>query len=170
MKKENNKKTKKKGSKILVLYYSRSGTTKKLGESIKEILNADSEEIIDNTSREGIFGWLKTGRDSMKKKLTEIKEITKDPSKYDLIIIGSPVFAGSLSPAIRTYLSKNKGSLKKIVFYSTHGGESPGKIFLQMEELINKKPIKSFSYRSKNIKNGNYKEDLNMQIEEFKDK
>ncbi|MEI8008008.1 MAG: hypothetical protein WCI00_00755 [bacterium] len=37
--------------KILVVYYSRTGMTKKLALSITDMLGADSEEIIDTKKR-----------------------------------------------------------------------------------------------------------------------
>jgi flavodoxin len=37
--------------KILVVYYSRTGITKKLARSIVDILSADGEEIVDTKNR-----------------------------------------------------------------------------------------------------------------------
>ena len=39
------------------------------------------------------------------------------PTDYDLIIIGQPVWAGSPTPAIRTYLNKNDLSGKKVALF-----------------------------------------------------
>ena len=70
--------------KALVVYYSRTGTTAKVGKAIAEALGADLEEITDKTSRKGITGWLKGGKDSLTKKTTPIGEIQNDPAAYDL--------------------------------------------------------------------------------------
>lgn len=59
--------------KRLVVYYSRTGTTKRIGEEIAEALGADSVEIFDQKSREGMIGWLKAGWDARRRKVTEIK-------------------------------------------------------------------------------------------------
>jgi flavodoxin len=137
--------------KTLIVFYSRTGTTKKLAEKIAEFLKADIEEIIDLKDRSGAVGWLASGRDAMKKKLTDIKKINNDISKFDLIIIGTPNWAGSVTPAIRTFLLKNKDNIKKIAFFCTMGGENPGKVFIQMQELINIRPLGILALNAKEV-------------------
>jgi flavodoxin len=41
---------------ILVVYYSRSGTTRKIAEALSEALACDLEEIVEDKSRAGSFG------------------------------------------------------------------------------------------------------------------
>ena len=41
--------------KILVIYYSRTGLTKKLAMCLMDLLHADGEEIIDRKKRSGIM-------------------------------------------------------------------------------------------------------------------
>jgi flavodoxin len=141
--------------KTLVVFYSRTGTTRKVGEEIVKMLGADIEEIIDLKNRSGPIGWLGAGRDAMKKKVTDIKEIVKNPKDYDLVIIGTPNWGASIAPAVRTFLEKYKNNIKKAAFFCTMGGESPGKIFIQMEEIIGK-PISTLAIREKELKNNDY--------------
>ncbi|MFH2027554.1 MAG: hypothetical protein ABIJ08_00305 [Nanoarchaeota archaeon] len=88
--------------KTLITYYSRTGTTRKVANEIAVQLGCDTDEIIDKTKRSGPLGYITSGRDAMKKSLTEI-ETKKDPSQYDLVIIGTPIWAWTMAPAIRTY-------------------------------------------------------------------
>jgi flavodoxin len=44
------------GSRILVVYYFQSGTTRKIAEALSEALTCDLEEIVEDTSRSGFFG------------------------------------------------------------------------------------------------------------------
>jgi len=71
--------------KALVVYYSRTNSTKKIAESVAKCLKADIDEIIDKKSRSGPIGFLTGGRDAMQKKETAI-EFEKSPEKYDLVI------------------------------------------------------------------------------------
>ena len=132
--------------KTLVVFYSRTGNTKKVAEEIAKILNADIEEIIDKKDRKGIVGWLKSGRDATFKKSAEI-EFVKNPIDYDLVIIGTPIWAFTMTPAIRTYLSENK--FKKVAFFSTSGGSEGKKIFNEMEK-ISREPVATLSLLTKN--------------------
>jgi len=103
--------------KTLVIYYTRTGNAKFIAETIAAELGADIEEVIDLKSRQGKFGWLSAGRDAMGGKETEIDQTKRTPTDYDLIIIGQPIWAGSPTPAIRTYMSKNDFSGKKVALF-----------------------------------------------------
>ena len=137
----------------LIVYYSRTGTTKKVGEMIARQLKADSEEILDTKSRLGPIGWLRSGKEAQNKALTEIKPAKKDPSKYDLVVIGTPVWAWTVSSPVRTYLSKYK--FKRVAFFCTCGGQS-GKAFVEMEHVTGKKPIATLLIDEKEIKDASY--------------
>jgi flavodoxin len=90
-----------------------------MAETIAAELGADIEEVIDLKNRQGRLAFLPAGRDAMRGKETEIAQTKRTPTDYDLIIIGQPVWAGSPTPAIRTYLNKNDLSGKKVaVFFS----------------------------------------------------
>lgn len=150
--------------KTLVAFYSRTGNTKRVGKEISKKIKADIDEIIDLKDRKRvIIGWLVSGRDATLKKTTEIK-FKKNPLKYDLVIIGTPVWAWTVTPAIRTYLSKNK--FKKVAFFCIHGGQF-GKTFEEMEKL-SKKPIRVFSIKDKEIGNVDYNKKLNKFCEELR--
>lgn len=131
----------------LVAFYSRTGNTKKVGKEIAKNLNADFSEIIDLKNRKGFISLITAGKDATKKKLTKI-EYKKDPSKYDLVVVGTPVWAGNLTPAIRTYLSQNK--FKKIAFFCTCVNNK-GNCFNEMEKL-SKKPVLVLELTSRKIK------------------
>jgi flavodoxin len=127
--------------KTLVVYYSRSGNTKKIAEEISNKVKCDIEEIIDNKNRKGLIGWLISGRDAHSKKLTTISEIKKDPSKYDVVAIGTPIWAGLMAPAVRTYINENKGKFKNVAFFCTCGSSGDVKTFEDMEDYIGITPL-----------------------------
>jgi flavodoxin len=66
--------------KILIAYYSRTGTTSKIAKEIAKKIKADIDEIKDLKDRKGILGYIFSGRDSMLQKTTEIKT-SKNPEK-----------------------------------------------------------------------------------------
>ena len=137
---------------ILVVYYSRTGTTRKVAEYITKQLGADMEEIIDMKKRSGIWGFLIGGRDALRRKETEINEIKKDPSKYDLVIAGSPMWAGNITPATRTYLNKFKTDIKSVAFFATSGGSNQEKIFEEAKNLLDKELISLMGICTKELK------------------
>jgi len=125
--------------KTLIVFYSRSRTTKRIAQEVAKALNADIDEIIDKKPRKGILGFLIAGYDATMGKTTEI-EFEKDPSSYDLVVIGTPVWNGRVTPAIRTYLLQNRGKIRNAAFFCTCAGR-PGKCLEQMEEILGKRPV-----------------------------
>jgi len=119
--------------KILVAFYTRSGRTKRCAEILAEILKADLDEIHDKKNRKGLFGFLLSGFEATVGKTTKIT-YSKDPSEYDFVILGTPVWNGRLTPALRTYLMQNRDKIRRAVFFATCIKES-GKCVAQMKEL-----------------------------------
>ena len=142
--------------KYLVVFYSRNGTTKKIAHTISENLKCDMEEIVDTKKRAGTLGYISAGKDATFKRLTKIKETQKNPKDYDAVIIGTPVWAFTMSPAIRTYLTKNKKDLKKVAFFCTMGGSGSTRTFSSMEKLCNNKPITTLELTTKEVIDNNF--------------
>lgn len=146
--------------KTLIVFYSRTGTTRKVAHEIQKALKADAEELIDK-NRSGPIGYMIAGKEATLEKLTDIKPIKKDPKKYNLIIIGTPVWAFNMCSAIRTYLTENK--LKKVAFFCTMDGSGDDRTFRKMQELTQLKPKATLTLKTKDV----HKKDFSKEIKEF---
>jgi len=140
---------------VLVAYYSRTGNTRRVAEAIAKSLEAEIEEIRDRENRLGVIGFLRSGYEALRKRPAAIQPLKKNPEKYDVVVVGSPVWAGSLSSPVRAYLIMNGHRIKKAALFATYG-VSEGRIFRQMEELLPKKPIAKISIRESEIRSGEY--------------
>jgi flavodoxin len=138
--------------KTLVVYYSKTGNTERAAKEIASQLGSDVEKIVDKKNRKGILGFISGGRDAMKKQATEIEAIIKNPADYDLTVIGTPVWASDMTPAIRTYIDKNKGSLKEWAFFVTSGNTEPEKMVAETEGIIGKKSIAALGLNAEELK------------------
>ena len=103
--------------KTLAIYYTRSGNARFMAEIIAAELGADLEEVVDLKNRQGALAFMPAGRDAMRGNETEIAQTKRAPADYDLVVIGQPVWAGSPTPAIRTYIKKNDLSGKKVALF-----------------------------------------------------
>ena len=137
--------------KTLVVYYSRTGITKQIAEEIACGLHADIEEIPDVKPRTGLFGWLRSGREAAMKLLPEIGTIHIHPKKYDLVILGTPVWAGTMASPMRTYITDFCKHLKNVAFFCTLSG-SIGKTFDEMHDIIKKPAFAQLAIRTKDVK------------------
>jgi Flavodoxins len=133
--------------KSLVVYYSRTGKTKFVAESIAAQLGADLEEVVDLKKRGGTLGWINSGKDASRKSLTEIAPTQKSIADYDLVVIGTPIWAWAPTPAFRTYISKNSLAGKKVALFYTFDSDpkqASGKIreILPNVEVVGELPLK----------------------------
>jgi len=142
--------------KALVVFYSRTGATKQVAEALAESLNCDSEELIDTKKRSGPLGFVSAGRDAKAKKLTKLADIKRDPALYDLVVLGTPIWAGTLSSAMRTYIANDKSKFKRVAFFCTHGGSQSQQLFAEMEALCERRPVSILALQEKEVKTGNY--------------
>jgi flavodoxin len=153
--------------KSLVIFYSRKGTTKKIGEIIAEEIKAEYEEIIDTKKRKGIIGFLISGKDATFKKLAKIKEIQKNPELYDLIILGTPIWNRRMTPAIRTYITEQKHKIRHVAFFCTEGGKGGQRAFKGMANLCEKTPISTLELTKNDIKESLHLDKILKFIEEI---
>ncbi len=65
------------------------------------------------------------------------EELNIDFNKYDEIVLGSPVWAFTISPFMKKFLKENSFSNKKVSLLITHEG-GPGKAMRHFERLIDK--------------------------------
>lgn len=138
-----------------------------IAETLQKALDAEIERIIDTKKRSGIIGWFKSGYDAMKEKLAEIKPLEHNLDQYDLILLGTPVWASKMTPAIRTVLNEQKENLSKIAFFCTAGGEDNAEMFQEMADICGKKPIATLEISRKEIKKQLYTSKINTFLQEI---
>jgi len=109
--------------KTAVVFYSLDGNCAFIAREIKAMLDAEVIRIHtkDEKARVGIskFFW---SMSMVPKKYPALKPYTFDPSLYDLIIIGAPVWASSPASPIKTFIKEADIKDKKIALFACHAG------------------------------------------------
>jgi flavodoxin len=112
--------------KSCIIYYSKTGNTKKIVSLLTEALGRKEipcEEIEIKAVKDP--GFMRAGYASWRQTSLPIKNNPTDCAEYDLIIAGVPIWNGKPSPYIKTFLEKVqhlKG--KKGAFFMTCGGST----------------------------------------------
>jgi flavodoxin len=119
--------------KAIVVFYSRTGHTKRVAETIADLLDCDKEELIDTQDRSGLIGFIRSGYQALRKDITILKDI--NVSGYDLVIIGTPVWVLTMATPVRTFLHSYKDQLKKVAFFCTYGGMGAERTVADMEKI-----------------------------------
>ncbi|SMP40826.1 flavodoxin family protein [Anoxynatronum buryatiense] len=121
-------------TKKLVIYYSLEGNTKLMAETMAKAIDADILAIAPQKeiSSKGFSKYFWGGSQVMMKRKPTLMPLSLNPLDYDLIIIGTPVWAWTYSPPIATLLEEVDFSGKQMALFSCHGGQN-GKTFLHMK-------------------------------------
>ena len=128
--------------KTAVIYFSYDGNCEMIAEQIHKALNADilRLHLEDDKPRNGLAKYFWGGRQVMLHKDLALKPYTITIEPYDLIILGAPVWAGSLAPPLNTFLEKTKITGKKIALFCCHGG-GKGKALEKLRPRISENTI-----------------------------
>lgn len=137
--------------KVLVVYYSRTGTTRSVAEAIAAGLPADLEEIVDRDNRGGPLGYVRTPFEAIRHRPAAIAPTKHDPAAYDLVVIGTPVWAWSPSAPVRAYLMQNTNKLPQIAFFCVMGGAGSARAFGQMQALAGKPPQSTTAFTTADV-------------------
>ncbi|MDR1108962.1 MAG: flavodoxin [Spirochaetaceae bacterium] len=123
--------------KTAVVYYSYEGNCALIAELIKNALGADLIELRteEDKKRQGLSKYLWGGRQVMMKETPSLKPYGFNPEAYDLIIFGTPVWAGSPAPALHTFFKEKKINHKKIALFCCHAG-GKGKVFDKIKDKL----------------------------------
>ncbi|HUU74116.1 MAG TPA: flavodoxin [Burkholderiales bacterium] len=147
--------------KTLVIYFSRTGHTQKIAEAIAANYGSDIEKIKEVNDWSGVSRYLAAGRDAMFKRPGSIQSAHKEPVQYDLIILGTPIWAWNLSPPMRAYIAGHKSKLNQVAFFCTEGGSGGKRAFRQMADLIGKQPVATLEVTESDLRTGADQEKLN---------
>lgn len=125
--------------KILCVYYSRTGKTEKLMEEIARELACETVRLSDGVDRSGLRGWLLSGMQAMARRLPPVtKPETALPlSTYDLVILGTPVWAGRCSAPMRSFLREFGEELREVAYVITRSSDNHyDQVFDQMDLYV----------------------------------
>lgn len=138
--------------KTLIIYYSESGKTKIVAETLSVKLNGDLIQIEDKKNRKGFKNKMTASLDAMRENKTEISPRRVDVSDYDIIYFGTPVWASKPSPAIITIIDRCDLRAKDVVIFATMNATGAKASLDRMEEKIKARGgrvIERFSLKTK---------------------
>ena len=122
--------------KTVVVYYSLQGNVRYVAEKVSKGLDADLIELVpvkaypDKGMKKFIWG----GSAVTFKKKPDLEPYSFNASDYDLIILGTPVWASGFTPPLRTFLEDNDLTGKKIAVIATSAGGNSVKCIEKLKE------------------------------------
>lgn len=111
-------------NKVLVVYFSLTGRTRMVAKAIAKEIGADLEEIspLQPYPLRGAFLYVHGGMQALFGRTPPIEPLIAKLAEYDMFVIGTPIWAGKISPPMRTFLNQNQFTGKRVAFFCTSGG------------------------------------------------
>lgn len=123
-----------------IVYYSMSGNTDYVAKYISEKIGADLIKIEPKKEypNKGIRKFLWGGKSAVMAETPALEQYEFDSDKYDCIIFGTPVWASSFTPPIRTFIKENKEKLndKKLAVYICYMGGGANKAIEKLKQFL----------------------------------
>lgn len=109
---------------VLVVYFSPTGTTRKVARDIAEVLSADTHEIVPEIpySKEDLMYYTNGRADQEQADANSRPRIAGNPiniDAYEIIIIGYPIWHGQAPRILNTFLESHDFSEKTILPFCT---------------------------------------------------
>lgn len=131
--------------KILVVYYSASGSTKKVAEEIADNLNADLFEIepVDVYTNEDLDWTNENSRVSREHDDESLRDVKLKDTKvdnwgdYDTVLIGYPIWWGVAAWPVNTFVKANNFAGKTVIPFCTSASSGLGQSGDLLEEEAN---------------------------------
>ena len=143
------------------------GATRTAAEAISQLLGCEIEEIIDTCPRRGPVGLLRTARDGILRRPAAIETAHNDPADYEPLIVGSPIWAGSMSCAVRTYLTRYGDRPAKVAFFVTMRLMGAESVLDEMAGLCACAPVARAAIRRREALKGSSSEMLKAFVEQI---
>ncbi|MDD1681133.1 MAG: NAD(P)H-dependent oxidoreductase [Methanoregula sp.] len=110
--------------KTSIIYYSYSGNTRGVAEKVHAALGGELIEVVSKEYSSKITAYTIGCYRAMKGMSDPIEPETIDVAAHDIIVIGTPVWAGKATPAINAAVAALEGCKgKKAVIFATCGGK-----------------------------------------------
>lgn len=144
-------------SRTLVAYYSWTGHTRQVAEAIADALGADIEQIREVCPREGWIAYFRSAWEVLRGRMAPIEPPEKDPSGYDLVVIGTPVWAGRVSSPMRAYIAQLSSRFARTALFCSQGSASGDEALNQAAELCGKAPVATLSVSERELRSGTFR-------------
>lgn len=145
-------------ARILVVYFSRTGHTRKVAGEIASMLGADIEEIrLTSAHPPGFFDYMRSAWGALSGSSAAIMALSRNPDDYDLVILGTPVWASNMSTPMRAFIESHRHRFRRVAFFCTLGGSGAVRTLDRMAKLAGKPPVATLAITEGELKGAGWK-------------
>ena len=141
-------------SKILVVVYSHTGTSRRLSEQLCSRLGWQLAEVVEERPRRGILGMWRCVLDSLLRRRPAIHYDGPFPRNFDAVVLVSPIWLGRLAGPMRSFVTTRRDHLPDVAVISVAGATGDFAAAAEIADLVGETPIISTTFTAQEIEDG----------------
>lgn len=124
--------------KTIIVYYSLEGNTEYAAEKIAGMIGADLLRISPKKAypSSGFRKFIWGGKSAVMGETPELEPYSFNADAYERVIFGFPVWAGNITPPIRTFIKENDLRGKTVAAFACQSGNGAEKAFEKLRACI----------------------------------
>ena len=124
--------------KALIVYYSMSGNTEYAAGRIAGRLGADLLRLEPEKAYpdSGFRKFFRGGKSAVMAEKPRLRPYQFDAGAYDTIIFGFPVWAGNITPPLRTFISENEMKAARYAAFACQSGSGAERAFGKLQACL----------------------------------
>lgn len=138
-------------NRILVTYFSRTGYTRRVAEQLARALDATLCRIKEPASRMGLLGYSRCLLEATFNFDPQIEPLPHDPAKFDLVVIGTPIWGWQLASPTRAFARTYRAGIKRAAFFCTMGGSGAQRAFAGLQQALDMQPVATLALTDREI-------------------
>ena len=154
-------------SRTLVVCYSRTGTTRRVAEMVAHATSGTLEIVSEARERGGFLNYIRSGKEALFKQPVAIEPVVQSPADFDLVVLGSPVWAGHVPSPMLQYIRHYCQDLRSVAFFATQLSASADKMFRQLSAEIGQKPIATLALLQRDVEADHVDSDISRFVDEL---
>ena len=136
--------------KCAVVYYSKTGVTKRIADKIQAKFAADVYLVEPEKAYGGFFSAVaRVVGEKISRKGAALKTAVSDFAPYDIVFIGFPVWAGTVPDFLQEYIRKADLSGKRVIPFATASATGKESSLKTLNALLPESTITDYFFTSR---------------------
>jgi Flavodoxin len=140
--------------KVLVVYFSRTGYTRRTAEMLAKATGGELCAITESTSRQGLWGYWCSAWQALMRREASVNKLSCDPAAADLVLIGTPIWGWHLSSPVRTFARLHASRIRRFAFFCTMGGSGSETVFAELRQIFGRPPLATLALTDAEVESG----------------
>ena len=141
-------------SKVLVIFYSYTGTARRLATLLCAQQGWPGAEVIERRAHGGARGTWRCVLDSLLRRCPDFAYRGPAPEGFDAVVLIAPIWVGRLASPMRSFVRDRPAALPEIAVLSVMGSRGAPAAAAEIARLTGRAPLLSGAFTTREVADG----------------